>query len=157
MDAVGIAPKINAKLIFDGEEEIGSPFFGRFCDEHRELLAADVVIITDGPKHASGRPTISGGARGVGSIELELEAARRDLHSGNFVVPNPAWKLNGLLSSMATPDGVPMIEGLEKDVVMPTAAERKLMADIPLDLAALGKELGATLPADYLERMMFHP
>src|SRR5438132_8243424 len=65
MDAVGIASKVNVKFIFDGEEEIGSPFFGVFCDKHRELLAADVVIITDGPKHASGRPTISGGARGV--------------------------------------------------------------------------------------------
>src|SRR6266571_4742628 len=54
MDAVGIASKVNVKFIFDGEEEIGSPFFGVFCDKHRELLAADVVIITDGPKHASG-------------------------------------------------------------------------------------------------------
>ena len=49
------------KLIFDGEEEIGSPFFGPFTEAHRDLLAADVVIVTDGPKHASGRPTIAGG------------------------------------------------------------------------------------------------
>jgi acetylornithine deacetylase/succinyl-diaminopimelate desuccinylase-like protein len=124
MDALGIAPRVNVKFIFDGEEEIGSPFFGGFCEKHRDLLAADVVIITDGPKHASGRPTIAGGARGVGKIELELEAARRDVHSGNFAVPNPAWKLNGLLSSMATPDGVPLIEAFEEDVVAPTPAER---------------------------------
>ena len=157
MDAVGIASKVNVKFIFDGEEEIGSPFFGVFCAKHRELLAADVVIITDGPKHASGRPTISGGARGVGSITLELEAARRDLHSGNFAVPNPAWKLNGLLSSMATPDGVPLIEAFEEDVVGPTPAERKMMADLPLDLPALEKELGVKLASDYLDRIMFHP
>jgi len=157
MDAVGIAPRVNVKLIFDGEEEIGSPYFGAFTETHRELLAADVVIITDGPKHASGRPTISGGARGVGSITLELEAARRDLHSGNFAVPNPAWKLNGLLSSMATPDGVPLIEGFEEDVAGPTSAERTMMADLPLDLPALEKELGVTLAPDYLDRIMFHP
>jgi len=157
MAATGVASNVNVKFIFDGEEEIGSPFFGTFCDKHRELLAADVVIITDGPKHASGRPTVSGGARGVGSITLELEAARRDLHSGNFAVPNPAWKLNGLLSSMATPDGVPLIEGFEEDVAGPTAAERQMMADLPLDLPALEKELGVKLASDYLDRIMFHP
>jgi acetylornithine deacetylase/succinyl-diaminopimelate desuccinylase-like protein len=157
MDALGIAPSVNVKLIFDGEEEIGSPFFGPFTEAHRDLLAADVVIVTDGPKHGSGRPTVTGGARGVMKIELEIEAARRDVHSGNFAVPNPAWKLNGLLASMATPDGVPLIEGFEEDVVGPTADERRLMAEFPLDLPALEKDLGVRLPADYLERLMFHP
>ena len=157
MDAIGLSPAVNVKFIFDGEEEIGSPFFGGFCERHRELLAADVVIITDGPKHASGRPTVSGGARGVGSITLELEAARRDLHSGNFAVPNPAWKLNGLLASMATPDGLPLIEGFEEDVAAPSAAEKAMMADIPLDVPALERELGVILAPDYLDRIMFHP
>ena len=157
MDAAGLAPGVNVKLIFDGEEEIGSPFFGPFTEAHRDLLAADVVIVTDGPKHASGRPTITGGARGVMKIELVIEGARRDLHSGNFAVPNPAWKLNGLLSSMATPDGTPLIEGFEEDVVGPTPAERGMMAELPLDLPGLAKELGVGLPADYLDRIMFHP
>jgi acetylornithine deacetylase/succinyl-diaminopimelate desuccinylase-like protein len=157
MDAAGLAPGVNVKLIFDGEEEIGSPFFGPFTEAHRDLLAADVVIVTDGPKHASGRPTIAGGARGVMKIELVIEGARRDLHSGNFAVPNPAWKLNGLLSSMATPDGTPLIEGFEEDVVGPTPVERRMMAELPLDLPGLAKELGVDLPADYLDRIMFHP
>ena len=157
MDAVGMEPSVNVKLIFDGEEEIASPFFGPFTEAHRDLLAADVVIVTDGPKHRSGRPTIAGGARGVMKVELEIEAARRDVHSGNFTVPNPAWKLNGLLASMATPDGVPLIEAFEEDVVGPTPAERQLMAEFPIDLAALERELGVGLPADYLDRIMFHP
>ncbi len=157
MDAVGLASRVNVKLILDGEEEIGSPFFGEFCERHRELLAADVCLITDGPKHASGRPTIAGGARGVGKIELELEAARRDLHSGNYAVPNPAWKLNGLLASMATPDGVPLIEGFEEDVVPPSRAETAMMAALPFDRAALEKDVGVKVPEDFLERTMFHP
>jgi acetylornithine deacetylase/succinyl-diaminopimelate desuccinylase-like protein len=157
MDAVGMSPTVNVKFIFDGEEEIGSPFFGPFTEAHRDLLAADLVIVTDGPKHASGRPTIAGGARGVMKVELVIEAARRDLHSGNFAVPNPAWKLNGLLASMATPDGEPLLEGFEEDVVGPTAAELRMMAELPLDLPALERELGVTLPGDYLERLMFHP
>ena len=157
MDQTKIAPKVNVKFIFDGEEEIGSPCFGAFTEKHQDLLAADVVIVTDGPKHGSVRPTISGGARGVMKIEFEIETARRDLHSGNFASPNPAWKLNGLLASMATPDGVPLIEGFEEDVVSPSAGERQMMAALPLDLPALEKELGVKLPADYLDRVMFHP
>lgn len=157
MDVAKIAPNVNVKMIFDGEEEIGSPFFGPFTEAHRDLLAADVVIVTDGPKHASGRPTIAGGARGVMKIEMVIESARRDLHSGNFAVPNPAWKLNGLLSSMATPDGVPLIEGFEENVVPPTAAEKQMMADLPIDIPALEKELGVKLPEQYLDRIMFHP
>src|SRR5438552_9528543 len=63
MDAPGMPPSVNVKFIFDGEEEIASPFFGPFIEAQGDLLAADVVIVTDGPKHARGRPTITGGAR----------------------------------------------------------------------------------------------
>lgn len=157
LDAIGRSPSVNVKFIFDGEEEIGSPWFGPFVEAHRDLLAADLVLVTDGPKHESGRPTIMGGARGVLKLELVIEGARRDVHSGNFAVPNPAWTLTGLLASMATPDGVPLIEGFEEDVVGPTTAERRMMAELPLDRPALERELGVRLPADYLERLMFRP
>jgi acetylornithine deacetylase/succinyl-diaminopimelate desuccinylase-like protein len=157
MDELALPPRVNVKFIFDGEEEIGSPFFGPLTEKHRELLAADLVLVTDGPKHASGRPTVMLGARGVLKFELTLESARRALHSGNFAVPNPNWRLAGLLSSMAAPDGVPLIEGFEDGVIPPTPAERELLARYPLDLPALERELGITLPRDYLERMMFHP
>ena len=157
MDAVGIPPAVDVKLICDGEEEIDSPSLGPFVETHRDLLAADVVVITDGPQHARGRPTVAGGARGMVKVELEIEAARRDVHSGNFAVPNPAWRLAGLLASMATPDGAPLIEGFEEDVAGPTPAERRMMAELPLDLPALEKDLGVALPADYVDRIMFHP
>ena len=155
MRAQGIAPRVNLKLIFDGEEETGSQHFGPFTEAHRDPLAADVALVMDGPKDATGRPTVAFGARGVLSLELTLEAARRDVHSGNFSVPNPAWRLVGLLASMAAPDGMPLVEGLEDGVVPPTAAERDLMGRIPLDRAAIEKELGVALPSEYLERLMF--
>lgn len=153
--AQGLAPRVAVKFIFDGEEEMGSTHFGTFTEAHRDLLAADVVLVMDGPKDASGRPTVAFGARGILSLELTLETARRDVHSGNFSVPNPAWRLVGLLASMAAPDGTPLVEGLEDGVVPPTAAERDLLGRIPLDRAAIEKELGVALPAEYLERLMF--
>lgn len=157
MDALQLPAAVSAKLVFDGEEEIGSPFFGPFVEKHRDLLGADLVVVTDGPKHPSGRPTVCFGARGILSLELGLEAARREVHSGNAIVPNPAWRLVGLLASMAAPDGTPLIEGLEADVVPPTAAEREMLRQIPHDLPALEQDLGVHLPADYLERLMFRP
>jgi len=153
--ARGLAPPVALKFIFDGEEEMGSQHFGPFTEQHRDLLAADLVLVTDGPKDASGRPTVAFGARGILSLEVTLESARRDVHSGNFSVPNPAWRLVGLLASMAAPDGTPLVEGLEDGVVPPTAAERELMGRIPLDRAAIERELGVALPPEYLERLMF--
>jgi acetylornithine deacetylase/succinyl-diaminopimelate desuccinylase-like protein len=155
MRARGISPQVAVKFIFDGEEEMGSQHFGPFTERYRDLLAADLVLVTDGPKDASGRPTVAFGARGILSLELTLESARRDVHSGNFSVPNPAWRLVGLLASMAAPDGTPLVEGLEDGVVPPTAAERDLMGRIPLDRAAVERELGIALPPEYLERLMF--
>jgi acetylornithine deacetylase/succinyl-diaminopimelate desuccinylase-like protein len=157
MDALGISPRVNLKIVLEGEEEVGSPGFGGFVDAHRELLAADLVLVTDGPKDASERPTVVFGARGILALTLELEAARRDVHSGNFSVPNPAWILTGLLASMAAPDGTPLIEGLGADALPPTAAERELLGRIPLDRPALERELGVRLAPDYLERLMFRP
>jgi acetylornithine deacetylase/succinyl-diaminopimelate desuccinylase-like protein len=157
MDALGVRPRVSLKLVFEGEEEIGSPAFGRFVESHRDLLGADLVLVTDGPKDASERPTVVFGARGILALTLELEAARRDVHSGNFSVPNPAWILTGLLASMAAPDGTPLIEGLAADATPPTATERELLRHIPLDRPTLERELGVPVPGDYLERLMFRP
>jgi acetylornithine deacetylase/succinyl-diaminopimelate desuccinylase-like protein len=157
MAELGLSPAVNLKFLFEGEEEIASPNFGPFVHEHRELFAADLVLVTDGPKHESGRPTVSFGARGVLHLELTLEGARRDVHSGNFSVPNPAWKLVGLLASMAAPDGTPLVEGLADGVAPPTRAEQELMKEIPLDRAGIERELGVPLPAEYFERLMFRP
>ncbi len=157
MREVGLAPRVDLTFVFEGEEEIGSPYFDAFTRRHRAELAADLVLVTDGPKDGSGRPTVTFGARGILAVELTLEAARRDVHSGNFAVPNPAWTLVGLLASMAAPDGTPLIEGLEEGVVPPTPVERELMARMPVDLPALERELGVRLPERYLERLMFHP
>ena len=92
-----------------------------------------------GPRPGDGRaqgreraaPRSCSARRGSSRSPLELEVARRDVHSGNFSVPNPAWILTGLLASMAAPDGTPLIEGLGADATPPTAAERELMAPHP--------------------------
>ena len=87
MRAQGIAPRVALKFIFDGEEEMGSTHFGSFTERHRDLLAADVALVMDGPKDASGRPTVAFGARGILSLG-DTEAARRG-RTRQFSVTNP--------------------------------------------------------------------
>jgi len=82
---------INVKFVFEGEEESGSPSLPVFASEHKEMLAADLVYISDGGLHPSGRPVISLGNRGVLGVALIAQGADRDNHSGNKggIAPNP--------------------------------------------------------------------
>src|SRR5918992_1341190 len=116
--AVAGKPPLNVTFIFEGEEESMSPHLAQFCRENRVLLEADVVYTSDGPVHESGRYLISLGVRGVLTVELEARGANRDYHSGHGgnLLPNPAWELVHLLSTMRSPDGRILIEGFEDDV-----------------------------------------
>jgi len=155
---------LNVKVLVEGEEESSSPNLPRFVEEHRDLLRADVVYVSDGPVHESGRPLLVLGVRGILSIELQARGARTDLHSGNRggVVPNPAWQLVELLATMRDPQGRILIEGFHDAVRPPPAAEQAAIAALPLDLPAVLGELGiARLPppdgAGYYERLMLMP
>ena len=88
MDELALPPRVNVKFIFDGEEEIGSPFFGPLTEKHRELLAADLVLVTDGPKHASGRPTVMFGARGA---TFTRAISPRPIPTGAWPGSSRAW------------------------------------------------------------------
>lgn len=154
----------NVIVLLEGEEEIGSPRMPEFVEQHRDRLKADLVIISDGPVHSSGRSTITFGVRGVASFELRARTARRDMHSGNWggIAPNAIWTLVHLLATMKNARGEITIEGLCDNVQPPTDLEREAMARLPLDLPALMADMDLQRldePADrpVFERTMFHP
>jgi acetylornithine deacetylase/succinyl-diaminopimelate desuccinylase-like protein len=155
---------VNVKVILEGEEESSSPHLARFVEEHRELLAADLVYTSDGPVHESGRPQVVLGVRGILYVELRARGPKSDLHSGNRggVVPNPAWRLVEVLASMRDAHGRATIEGFYDDVRPLTAAESAAIARLPLDLAKVFASYGVTrLPPPeglgYYERLMAQP
>jgi acetylornithine deacetylase/succinyl-diaminopimelate desuccinylase-like protein len=157
-------PPLNITFIFEGEEESMSPNFAAFCREHRDLLAADVAYTSDGPVHESGRYLISLGVRGVLTVELEARGSKRDYHSGHGgnLLPNPAWELVHLLSSMRAPDGRILIDGFYDGVRPVEPPERAAIDELPLDLPgyfASNQIAGLTPhPAEnFFERFMFHP
>lgn len=131
--AQGAAPRINLKFIFDGEEEQGSPALEPFVRAHKEKLAADLLIVADGPMHQSGLPTIVFGMRGIMTLTLTAYGPTESLHSGNYGnwAPNPALRLAQLLASMKDAEGNVLIKGYYDEVVPLSETERHAAAAIP--------------------------
>ncbi len=161
---MGQLPRLNIKVILEGEEESSSPNLPAFIESHKDLLKADLMFAADGPGHLSGRPVVFFGMRGNLKMELEAVGPNRDLHSGNFggPVPNPAWKLVDLLSTMRFPDGRVTIEGFYDGVVPPTDYEREWVGKMPYDEKAFKENLGITefdgpKELSYYDKLMFQP
>lgn len=136
----------NVKFLLEGEEEVGSPRMPPFVRSHRDELASDLVITSDGPVDPSGRSVILFGVRGVLSFELRARGANRDLHSGNFggIAPNPLWTLVHVLASMKDPQGNITIDNFYDDVLPLTDLEREALAKLPTDDQQTLVSLGLT-------------
>ena len=127
--------KVNVKFIFEGEEEIGSPSLEAFCQEHKELLKADVILVSDTSMLGADLPSLTTGLRGLAYWQVEVTGPNRDLHSGHFggAVANPINVLCGLLAKMVDEDGRITIPGFYDDVEEVPAEERAMIAKIPFD------------------------
>src|SRR6476469_1352129 len=81
----------NIKFLIEGEEEVGSPSLGDFVAANKELLKADVILISDSSMLSMKNPSLDTGVRGLSYIEVEVTGANRDLHSGTYggAVANP--------------------------------------------------------------------
>jgi acetylornithine deacetylase/succinyl-diaminopimelate desuccinylase-like protein len=141
--AAGVRPAVNVKLLFEGEEEAGSPHLRAVLEANRALLRADAWLLCDGPVHQSRRFQLAFGARGVQTLEITLFGPSRALHSGHYGnwAPNPAVALAHLIASLRDADGRILVPGFDDDVRPPTAAEREALAAFPDVDAALRDEL----------------
>ncbi|GIO05584.1 peptidase M20 [Brevibacillus reuszeri] len=143
LDSFGELP-VNVKLVFEGEEENGSPHLASFVERHKELLACDLVYTSDGPMHVSGIPSVELGVRGILGVELIAHGAKWDHHSGNLgnIAPNPAWMLIDLLKTMRDEQGRVLIEGFYENIRQPTAYELDLFRKLPFDRKELIQQIG---------------
>jgi acetylornithine deacetylase/succinyl-diaminopimelate desuccinylase-like protein len=138
-----IDPAVHVKVLLDSEEEVNSPGIASAVAANTALLSADAVVLLDGPLHASGRPTVSFGNRGVVTVTLTVYGPRAPLHSGHFGnwVPNPAMRLASLLATMKDGDGRVTVPGYY-DRTHLTDADRRVLAEVPDDEAALLSRTG---------------
>ncbi len=139
---------VNVKLVFEGEEEAGSPNLESVVNGHRELMASDLLLVCDGPADQSGRPQVTFGNRGVLGAELTVYGPARALHSGHYGnwAPNPAMRLAQLLASMKDADGRVLVAGFYDDVAPFGPLERKAIEEAPQNEPGLEKELGIEQP-----------
>jgi acetylornithine deacetylase/succinyl-diaminopimelate desuccinylase-like protein len=154
------APAYNVKVMLDGEEEIGSPSLAATVASARPAFAADALVILDGPVHASARPTVVFGNRGIAQATLTVFGPRSPLHSGHYgnYAPNPALRLATLLASMKDDDGRVLIPGFY-DGIRLTETDRLTFADVGDDEAALRARLGIArserVGANYQESLQY--
>lgn len=143
MRARGSVP-VNLKMIFEGEEEVGSMNLEPFIAARREELAADAVVVSDTSRAADGRPALTVGLRGLLCLEVRVGGANRDLHSGSFggAVANPANGLAKIIAGLTDPEGRVTAEGFYDRVRAPSDKERASWALLKHDEEALARSLG---------------
>ena len=135
--------KCNVKFIFEGEEEIGSPSLYGFCEQNKELLKADIILVSDTSMISMQTPSITCGLRGLAYMEVEVTGPDKDLHSGLFggAVANPANVLARLVAGLVDENGRVTIPGFYDDVRELTPAEREAFNKAPFSLEDYKKSL----------------
>lgn len=154
--AAAIAPSINLKFFFEGEEEVGSPHLRTIMEKYADLLRADVWLLCDGPVHQTRRLQLFFGARGITGVELTVYGPTRPLHSGHYGnwAPNPGMVLAHLLASMRDMEGRIQIAGFYDDVRPTTPSEQRALAEAPDIDDALRRELGLARTENHGARLV---
>jgi len=134
----------NIKFLIEGEEEVGSPNLGKFVAANKELLKADVILISDSSLLSMENPSLDTGVRGLSYIEIEVTGANRDLHSGTYggAVANPITILAQMIASCHDENNHITIPGFYDDVVVASEEERALINKAPFDEQEYKDELG---------------
>ena len=133
----------NVKFMIEGEEEIGSANLGKWCEDHKEMLKADVILISDTSMINPTTPAITTGLRGLAYWEIEVTGPNKDLHSGLFggAVANPIIVLSKMIAQAIDENGRITIPGFYDDVLEISDEERALLAQAPFKLENYKKSL----------------
>lgn len=136
----------NIKFLIEGEEEVGSNNLGTFVKANKNLLKADVILISDTAMLSLDTPSIDVGVRGLTYIEVEVTGPNRDLHSGVYggAVANPITILAQMIASLHNDKNQITIPGFYDDVLIATAEERTEMAKAPYNEDEYKTDLGVT-------------
>ena len=144
LQATHKSPSVNIKVLWEGEEEAGSPHLVEILRNNRSLLAADLILVGDGPVHQTRRPMIYFGARGVTGLDATIYGPLRALHDGHYGnwVPNPAAMAATLIAQMRDDSGRILIPGFADGIRALTADEQLALLNLPPIDDDLKREFG---------------
>jgi len=134
---------INLKFVFEGEEESSSVNIPIWLRDNRARLDCDAVIISDTGFFEGNRPAIMLGLRGLLYTQIDVTGCATDVHSGGYVVENPANALARIISELKDRDGVIQVPGFYDDVQALSPQERARVAAIPVHEETFLKDTGA--------------
>lgn len=136
--------KCNVKVLLEGEEEIGSINMETFLNEHKDLLACDIILVSDTDMVSNEVPSITTGLRGMCYWEVEVSGPDHDLHSGHYggAVANPINELSKIISKLHDEKGKVTIPGFYDDVIDMTEEDHKQVAQIPYDDKSYSDAIG---------------
>lgn len=155
---------VNVKFIYEGEEEIGSPNLPAYVEEHKEKLAADLILISDTGLYGPGKPAVCYGLRGLTGIQIDVRGAKGDLHSGLYGggVQNAIHALADILASFRDEHGTIQVEGFYDKVLPLSEEEREAYRALGFDEESVKEEVGVKelfgeAGYSYLERTWARP
>jgi acetylornithine deacetylase/succinyl-diaminopimelate desuccinylase-like protein len=163
---MGFDLPVNLKVLFEGEEEIGSSNLPRYIEMYSGKLRADAAVCFDGGLDPKGRPELWLGLKGMLYVELRCKTASVDAHSSLApLIDNPAWRLIQALASLRSPDGSILIDGWYDDVRVPMEEDIKLIEDIDYETLLTGLKkhfevdrfLSGVEGIDALKKLLFQP
>jgi acetylornithine deacetylase/succinyl-diaminopimelate desuccinylase-like protein len=139
---------VNVKVLAEGEEEIGGTALSAFIPEQKELLSADVAVVSDTPMLGADEPAIVYGLRGLAYMLVDVYGPTRDLHSGHYggAVKNPINALAQIIARLQDEDGKVLIPGFYDDVRSLDDEERRILNELPLDEQQWAEEIGVKQP-----------
>ena len=144
LKAAHVKPTVNIKLLYEGEEEQGSPHFSALVAKNLDLLKGDLLIMGDGPMHQSGKQMVNFGNRGIASLTMTVYGPTRPMHDGHYGswIPSPAVMIANLIASLREDDGHILIPHFYDDVEAVSAADKAAFAAMPPVEEELKRALG---------------
>lgn len=136
--------KCNVKFMLEGEEEIGSKQLTVWCEKHKEMLEADIILVSDTSLMGMESPSITTGLRGLAFVEIEVTGPSRDLHSGLYggAVVNPINAISKMIGSLTDDNGRITIPGFYDKVHEFSAEQRAEINAAPFDEKRFGESIG---------------
>lgn len=140
---------VDVSILFEGEEESGSPSLGPFLDKTAEELRADTVLVCDTDMWDRDTPAITTMLRGLVSQEIEISCADRDLHSGMFgnAARNAGQVMGEVIASLRRPDGSCAVPGFYDGVTALPDEIREQWKRLPFDEPGFLRDIGLEIPA----------
>lgn len=147
VESLGSELRANVKFVIEGEEEVGFGNLVPWVKANLDRLQADVLVVSDSSMLAPGIPAITYALRGIALLEVRLQGAARDLHSGTYGggAPNPIHAAAHLIAQLKDPHGVIQIPGFYDGVRPISERERGMYGELPFDSEEFARAIGASL------------